>query len=255
MKRRIIGISLLVALLATAITGGTLAYLTDTDNAENTMVLGNVKIEQNEWERDADGNLVAFTQEKDLYPAVNPSMQWGEALDLEAQLGANGGEQKMFVEPNAVDKLITVKNTGHNDIYVRTLVALERGSVTLERFDEILGINYYGAGWNIASVVDTTIDGVNYQVLEFVFKGRNGENGVLAAGDITQPSLVQVYLDAISTNDDCAAIDGTGNGYYDILALSQAVQAEGWSDSMTALDTAFGDVTAAAATEWFEALN
>jgi len=257
MKKKIFAIALAVAMLAIAVVGGTLAYLTDDDYAENVMVLGNVDIEQNEWERDANGDLVAFTQEKDLYPAINPTMKWAdEAIQFSnAPVNANGGSQKPFVEPNAVDKFITVTNTGHNDVYVRTLVALERGSVDLDRFEDILGISYYDAGWTIESTVNTTIDGVNYQVFEFVFKGRNGEQGILAAGDTTQASLCQVYLAASSTNEDCKNIDGNGNGFYDIIALSQAVQAEGWAGAQVALDTAFGDVTPALATEWFEALN
>ena len=257
MKKKILAFALVVAMLAIAIAGGTLAYLTDTDYKENTMVLGNVEIEQNEWERDANGDLVAFTQEKDLYPAINPTMQWAdEAIQFSnAPVNANGGSQKPFVEPNAVDKFITVTNTGHNDVYVRTLVAFERGDMDLVTFDELLGISYYDAGWTIASKIDTTIDGVNYQVYEFVFKGRNGEQGILADGDTTQASLCQVYLGAAATNEDCIDIDGNGNGFYDIIALSQAVQAEGWAGAQVALDTAFGDVTPALATQWFEALN
>lgn len=256
MTKKIIVLALAAAMLVVAAIGSSYAWLTDTDSAKNVMVLGNVNIEQDEWERDANGNLADFTQSKPLYPAVNPTMQWGEAIDFTTQLGANGGSQKVFVEPNAVDKFVTVENTGHNDVYVRTLVALERGSFTDQQFDELIGISYYDAGWILESVVNTTtIDGYNYQVLEFVFKGRNNEAGVLAAGDITQPSLCQVYLGAAATNELCAAVDGDGDALYDILVLSQAVQADGWANAQTALDTAFGDVTDANATTWFEALN
>jgi len=259
MKTKIIALGLAVALLAIAAIGSTFAYLTDKDYAENTMTLGNVDIEQKEWERDVNGDLVAFTQDKNLYPAVNPSMQWDNNAIVEfsnAPVSANGGSQKMFVEPNAVDKFITVTNTGHNDAYVRTLIALERGSVDSAKFDKLIGISYYDLGWTIASTVDTTtIDGKNYQILEFVYTGRNGEAGVLADGETTQASLCQVYLGSLATNEDCVALDGNTNGKYDILALSQAVQAEGWTDAQTALDTAFGDVTAANVTTWFENLD
>ena len=53
MKKRIVTIALVVALLATCF-AGTYAYLTDTDAATNVMTLGNVDIEQIEQERDAD---------------------------------------------------------------------------------------------------------------------------------------------------------------------------------------------------------
>ena len=47
MKKRIVTIALVVALMATAI-GGTLAYFTDTDSEKNTFTVGNVDIEVSE---------------------------------------------------------------------------------------------------------------------------------------------------------------------------------------------------------------
>lgn len=45
MKKKIMTISLVVALAAIAIVGGTLAYFTDTDEETNTFTMGNVKID------------------------------------------------------------------------------------------------------------------------------------------------------------------------------------------------------------------
>ncbi|MBQ4067243.1 MAG: hypothetical protein IJD22_06325, partial [Clostridia bacterium] len=66
MKKKIIALSVAAILLIMAVVGGTFAYLTDKDYAENTMVMGNVNIEQNEYEHDASGALVSFTQNKPL---------------------------------------------------------------------------------------------------------------------------------------------------------------------------------------------
>jgi len=253
MKKKIIALSLAAVLLVLAVVGGTLAYLTDKDYAENTMVMGNVNIEQHEWERAADGTtLVPFTQDKPLYPAVNPSMQWADTPVYFDQIGAQGGYQKPFVEPNAVDKFVNVENTGKSDAYVRTLIAFERGTTSYEYFDKLVSYSYYDAGWSIASIVeDVAIDGHNYTVVEFVFFGRNGENGILAAGVSTQANLGQVYLASFATNEDMIALDGNNNGKYDILALSQATQTNGFADAQTALDTSFGDVNAVNVQAWF----
>jgi len=253
MKKKIIALSLAAVLLVMAVVGGTLAYLTDKDYAENTMVMGNVNIEQHEWERAADGTtLVPFTQDKPLYPAVNPSMQWADTPVYFDQIGAQGGYQKPFVEPNAVDKFVNVENTGKSDAYVRTLIAFERGTTSYEYFDKLVSYSYYDAGWSIASIVeDVAIDGHNYTVVEFVFFGRNGENGILAAGVSTQANLGQVYLASFATNEDMIALDGNNNGKYDILALSQATQTNGFADAQTALDTSFGDVNAVNVQAWF----
>ena len=62
--------------------------------------------------------------------------------------------------------------------------------------------------------------------------------------------MKQVYLDKTATNEVCEAYGET----FEILALSQAVQAAGFPDAKTALDTAFGEVTAANALEWMNAV-
>ena len=141
MKKRIVTIALVIALLCTCF-AGTYAYLTDTDAATNVMTLGNVDIEQLEFERDADGNLVTFSQDKRLYPAVNPSMEWSsEAVDFPTNVeNAARGSQLMFVEPNAQDKFVFVKNTSTlgSEAFVRTLIALEAGSKTEAEIDDVI---------------------------------------------------------------------------------------------------------------------
>ena len=48
MKKKILALVLCVAMLAIALVGGTLAYFTDTDAAQNVMAVGNVAIVQDE---------------------------------------------------------------------------------------------------------------------------------------------------------------------------------------------------------------
>lgn len=54
MKKKIIALCLIVALAATAVIGGTLAYFTDTDEATNVFTTGNVDITLDEpnWDED-----------------------------------------------------------------------------------------------------------------------------------------------------------------------------------------------------------
>ena len=74
LKKFLLGAVSMVLVAALAI-GGTVAYLQDEDSAVNVMTLGNVYIEQIEQERDANGDLVDFTQAKPAYPAVGP-IEW-----------------------------------------------------------------------------------------------------------------------------------------------------------------------------------
>ena len=258
-------------LVAALAIGGTIAYLQDDDSDVNVMTLGNVSIAQHEYERvvDANGDYVVdssvggyklqpFTQDKPLYPATIPttSAAWTyESTNaMFEQVGANGGGMQVFVEPNAVDKFVFVENTGKTDAYVRTLIAFESGSLSAEEWDEVVCTSYHFSWGDPVVIGSITVENNNYVVLEYTYKGRPDkgfhENGILPAGEVTQCSLGQVYMRSTATNEDCEAIDGNKDGKYDILVLSQAVQAAGFADAKTALDTAFGKSSEKAA-EWF----
>ena len=250
--------------------GGTIAYLTDTDSDVNVMTMGNVSIAQHEYQRvqNADGTyktdtidnqtsyvLEDFEQGKALLPATDPTNngagKWDSTTVRMSQVDSYGGMQ-VFANPNAQDKFVTVENTGKTDAYVRTLVALECGDGDAS----LIGASFHNA-WTSNAVGKITVDGNNYYVFEYMYKGaklsdgswRHG-NGVLPAGDTSYPNLSQVYLKSAATNEDCEKLDGNDNGTLDILVLSQAAQAQGFDDAKTALDTAFGTSKENAA-EWF----
>ena len=114
--KRIISLVLAVVLVAAIAVGGTMAYLQSEDSDVNVMTLGNVAIEQHEYEWKED-ELVDFTQEKPLYPYVG-TFGW-ENTDKDC------GAYRRFTMENVVDKYVTVENTGKSDAYVRTFIALE----------------------------------------------------------------------------------------------------------------------------------
>ncbi len=236
------------ALVAALAIGGTLAYLTSEDSDVNVMTMGNVKIEQIEQQYDENGNLVDFEQDKPLYPYVG-ELGWKNTTE-------NGGAYRQFTMNNVVDKYVSVKNTGKSDAYVRTLIAFEMGDFTATDFDKIgISINLengsefqFQGAWNVANDFVEYIDGYKYNVMEFV------HSAPVKPGETTVPSLLQVYLSKDATNEDVAKLDGNGNGKYDILVLSQAVQAAGFENANSAfqrtnasyaaaknaLDTSFG---------------
>ena len=208
-------------LVAAVAIGGTLAYLTSTDDDVNVMTLGNVKIEQIEQERNANGELVDFTQAKPLYPYV------GEVAWNDNKININGHDYNMFGEKlkNAQDKIVSVKNTGNSDAYVRTWIALEDPFTT-----SLLGVNVGGVGYTQTPWTTATIDGVQYSVTCFTY------DEALKPGNVSLPSLLQVYLKYTATNEDVALLGDT----FEVLAFSQAVQTNGFADAKAALDTAFG---------------
>lgn len=267
--------ALSLALVAAVSIGGTLAYLTGEDSDVNVMTMGNVKIAQHEYERatNEDGTyktdtidnqtsyvLEAFKQGKVLLPIVgDPSLPGNsaeyagyDAIPVRMSQVDSYGGMDVFAGKNAQDKFVTVENTGKTDAYVRTLVAIEVGTAS----PELIGISYHKT-WTVNNIGVVEIDGNKYFIKEFVYNGAQlsdgswrHENGILPAEDTSYPSLSQVYIKSAATNEDCEKLDGNGNGTLDIIVISQAVQAAGFSDAQTALDTAFG-TSAAKAAEWF----
>lgn len=225
MKKKILTTLSVVLILGLAALG-ILAYLQDDDSDVNVMTLGNVSIDQIEQERDADGKLQNFTQDKPAFPAVGPIAWADEGVDV------NGTEYKVFTEDlkNVVDKIVTVKNKGKSDAYVRTVVAIEAPDYDP---NDLIHINYNSTGVNISAPVTTTINGSDYVIFTFTYVDA------LAADKSSAPSLMQVFLDAEATNDDCAAFGEN----WEMLVASQAVQKDGFADAATALDTAFGPIT------------
>ena len=263
--KKFIALLLTVVLTAAVAIGGTVAYLQDEDSDVNVMTLGNVKIEQHEYERvvDEDGTyktdtidnvksyvLKDFTQGKSLLPSAlvtnGPGWDWdSEATVRMTQVDSYGGMDVFVPAINAQDKFVTVENTGKNDAYIRTLVAIENGST-----DGSLIGNSYHSTWAKTEIGQITIDGNNYMLIEYVYKGGQlsdgtwrHENGILPAGDTSYPNLSQVYISSEATNEDMVALDGNGNGTLDILVVSQAVQTAGFADAETALNAGFGDIT------------
>ena len=84
MKKKILALCLVVVLVATAITGVTLAYFTDTDDATNTFTVGNVDIDLTEPKWDEQGKNEA----PEAYP--------GEALAKDPTV-TNHGANPCFV--------------------------------------------------------------------------------------------------------------------------------------------------------------
>lgn len=135
MKNRKLILIVSFVLAMTMSLGGTLAYLTDTDADVNTMVLGNVKITQNEQQRVEIGNAAAglesFEDGQMMLPGVydlvdaegnkiaNPAR---EEVDVNGYKITYGGGMRTF--PNYMDKIVTVTNNGNSSAYVRTLIAV-----------------------------------------------------------------------------------------------------------------------------------
>ena len=240
MKKKILSLCLVVALAATAVIGGTLAYFSDTDAQKNTFTTGNVAIDL--WEDFGDN----------------------DAQGIEELIPATGSAQQGTLK-NGIEKEVYVTNDGSEDAYVRVHIAipsiLDDGADTFDAGKNVLHFNYneesvVDGKWNWSNSIngttgsdwnyyETTIDNIPYNVYVVTYETA------LAKDASTVDAIHQVYLDSKVTNDDITKIKNgdAGNGIvalgdeWHIYVAAEGTQAAGFSDAYEALNTAFGNPT------------
>ena len=250
MKKKILVLCLVVALAATAIIGGTLAYFTDTDEATNTFTAGGVEIDLIEQQVNEEGTaLEDFEQNQVLMPIV----------------GSAQGEKDDFGQPvaaNYIDKIVTIENTGKSDAYVRAYFAIpsalddgyetfNAGLNTLHfNFGNEDGVSTEGIQWNWMhdgkwNYFETMIDGVAYNVYYADYYQA------LPAGETTEQFISGVYLDksfdmkdgqyyAFGEEIDLSGLIVNGELTVKCPVKAVAVQAAGFNSVDAAITAAFG---------------
>ena len=246
MKKKILALCLVVAMLAIAIVGGTLAYFTDTDEATNTFTTAKVNIALIEQQRGENGLEEYVNEGKVLYPIV------GSAQGAKDDMG-------MPTAANYIDKIITIENLEDStDAYVRLYIAIpsvldnvaDAGQNVLHfnwgnNFEtgEYTVADYANWGAETLLVKDFAIDGINYNVY------YRDYNKVMAAGTETgSAAYVGFYMDANVDYDN-------ENGYYtingeeieydfsngvNIPVFAVGVQEAGFDSAADAVNAAFG---------------
>lgn len=256
MKKKLLATCLIIALAATAVIGGTLAYFTDTDEATNTFTAGGVAIDLIEKQVNEDGTaLEDFEQDQVLMPIV----------------GSAQGEKDEFGQPvaeNYIDKMVTIKNTSKSDAWVRAYFAIPSAldDGFKEGFNASLNILHFNFGNNAGATTynkewlwgseaasdhsgwnyfETTIDGVAYNVYYADYYR------VLSADETTEQFVSGVYLDkdvdmneqgqyVIKRNGTETVIEGfDGSAKCPVYAV--AVQAAGFDNAADAVTAAFGE--------------
>lgn len=248
MKKKILSICLVACFAIMAIAGASLAYLTDDDQATNTFTIGNVKIELNEQQRNDDGTaLEEFEQNKELLPIV------GSAQGEKDQFG-------MPVAENYQDKIITVKNTGKNNAYVRVIVAFPtaleedpakpaQNIIHFNTGNRFLADGSYEAGvkeenadsknWTEKFEGAYEIDGIMYNLYSYTYA-----NSIASGIETASACVVGFYVDQ---NANVVEVDGKPmfekNGEvidFDLTngikvpVFAQAIQADGFDSAADA---------------------
>lgn len=245
MKKKILSVCLVSVIAIMAIAGATLAYLTDTDKADNVFTIGNVQIELVEQQRnDAGDGLEKFEDNKVLLPIVESAQGKKEEVD---------GVKGLPTSKNYVDKIITVKNTGASDAYMRVYIAIP---VVLDNVGDA-SQNILHFNWTKESSVEGEWGPENLVVKEVEVQGikcniyERTYTSVVAKDNATKtPAYIGFYLDKkvdnrMENGEIIYTINGTDINYdftkgVTIPVFAVAVQADGFDSADQAMSEAFG---------------
>ena len=250
-KKKIVSLSLVVALCATLVIGASLAYFTDTKEATNTFTVGNVKIElyESKLHRVNAGATTAgrlsiadpdFQGTEENTPDAKNGY-WTGAYFSDEQILADAANYPAYLReqvlmPGAnVMKCPYVKNTGASDAYVRVRVlipaVLDNGVLSSSMYTGS-ALNPGKATLNVTN--DKTVNGVVYNEYAFTY-GTILEPGAVTfwncwgdikLGENTTAEQLQALIDS-------GAIDPQDSSF-NVLVQADAIQAAGFADAAAA---------------------
>ena len=252
MKKKVLSIFLVVALVAIAAMG-TLAYFTDTDEAENVFTLGNVDIALREvFDPEKNGTLMPDEEnktQKEVYVK-------------------NEGTEPAYVRVHYAipSALVDAQINSYNDMLH---VNMTKASIAAGQWSWLDNYNEGGAGWvgnGLANnnTYTTTIGGVDHTVWVVTYT-----TAVAAGAETATPAISNVYMDKFveaTGNDADGSVTYTkpnfttgdrdpkkANGKmsytvekdgedltFSILVVAEGTQVDSFDDAYEALNTAFG---------------
>ena len=255
MRKKLLALSLCVALAAIAIAGASLAYFTDTKSATNTFTVGNVKIKliESSLHRENAGypNGTTETQlnpdNSELWSDVTKEgsgntskYKAGDTFYTDAQIEANAAEYKCenvkLLPGESYHKMPYVKNTGSEDAYIRIRVMIPADLDTA-----ILNSSMYTStamnnkeftmAYDNSGAVER--NGVKYNVYTFT------RIDPLAAGEMTYWNVWgTIHMDPDTTGEELAGFFGEGKPYADgvfpVLVEADGIQSDGFADATAA---------------------
>lgn len=225
MKRKslLLCIAALMTAAATAV-GGTLAYFTGSDKAENTFTVGNVAIAL--FEHDVE----KITDENGISEWVTKEEN-GKKIEVQ-KISYEG------IYPGAkLPKDPAIRNTGANPAYVRMKVILTNASA----WSKLLGENMPDTLFEkIAG--KWTLEGSAYDEGKDTITFICNYSDILKPGEETTPLFTFVNIPTGFNNEEIKAIGGEG-GSFTVKVNAEAIQAEGfdsYSEAFAAMDNQSG---------------
>ena len=267
MKKKLLVLSLCVALAAIAIAGASLAYFTDTKSATNTFTVGNVKIEllESRFHRQGSGSsgdtsIPAPTKTASGMKYVSDGATIftddeikADAANYSAYIGERG---KNMVPGKNIAKSPYVVNTGANDAYIRIRVMIPSNAnrdYWQARSGGVIESQFCTTAVTSGEFMHGKRD--DYPIIDASGKGYVDENGVkydvytfirtepLKPGEMTEWNVwnyIGIADEATSANIQKAVdkrairVSEDGTMSVNVLVQADAVQAEGFADAKAA---------------------
>lgn len=267
MKKKVVSLCLVALLAMGALIGGTMAYFTGEDKADNVITVGSVSAElyESKYHRGAPTGYLSMDEQPN--PTTdNDIIEDASTYENEYLKNATlmpfdlTKDQDMF-EACTVAKNAYVKNTGDNDCFVRVTYAVPKdiapyldiyyvntqfitandaiasaNATTLDNTDKnepmITTVKSTEANFAV-QVGDTnkeTIDGKEYYVAEFIYAER------LTPGEMTLYSPIsKITMIPSVTNEQIEKLNLTDR-QFDIKVIAEVIQADGFSNAVKAFE-------------------
>ena len=250
MRKKLLVLSLCVALAAIAIAGASLAYFTDTKSATNTFTVGNVKIEllESSLHRENAGIANGETSTSELWSDVDKEgtgntskYKAGDTFYTDAQIEANAAEYTcenvQLIPGRSYHKMPYVKNVGNNDAYIRIRVMIPADLDTAVLNSSMYTSSAMDKEFTMAIDQSGTVARDDYKYNVYTFTRVDP----LAPGEMTYWNVWgTIHMDTTVTSAQSEALFGkTGpypNGVFPVLVEADAIQAEGFADAAAAFD-------------------
>ena len=279
MKKKIVAFTLVIAMLAIAIVGGTLAYFTDFDEKTNVIAIGEVsaKLYESKYHRGATGGsyLKMTGQPEELTDddiiaddAVYHTEYLPNTTLMPFDLKTEHRVQSMF-EECTVAKNAYVKNTSTtNDCFVmvRYLIPADIApyldifyvdTQLVEEEDEILDadartldntdksepvythVSSSGANFVEQGAYLVEIDGEKYYVADFIYLERLTPSEMTLYSPISKITLIPTV-----TEETIEELGLAEDRQFDILVEAHVIQADGFYNALEAFDAYFEQMAA-----------
>ena len=249
MKKKILALSMCIALAAIAIVGASLAYFTDTKSATNTFTVGNVKIEllESSLHRENAGVANGATSDSELWSDVakegtgnTSKYKAGDTFYTDAQIEANAAQyscEDIKLNPGqSYHKMPYVKNTGSEDAYIRIRVMipadLDTAILNSSMYTSTaLNNKEFTMAYDNSGAVER--NSVKYNVYTFT------RIDPLAAGAMTYWNVWgTIHMDPDTTGEELAEFFGEGKPYADgvfpVLVEADGIQSDGFANAAAA---------------------